>query len=94
MKLPDLTLQDDGSLDTVFHCETCGLDLRFCHGALDRDESGALTDEGFKEAQELHDDECAEEVGVIPRSPKEAAAWDKLENTVSELRTEDRGETK
>lgn len=61
--IPDLTLADDGTLDTVFACADCGREIRFGDLAEYRDESGALGRDGLEYARETHADECA---GLVP----------------------------
>ena len=54
----DMTLCDDGTLDTVFRCGVCGEEIRFSDMSHHRDESGAMLESGLVEAAEEHDEEC------------------------------------
>lgn len=62
--IPDLTLSDDGTMDTVFHCSDCGEDVRHDSMSEYRDDSG-LTNEGLAYARELHADECRSLVAFL-----------------------------
>ena len=53
-----MTLLDDGSMDTVIRCDLCGAEERFSGEAFSdeaRDESGAFTEDGMREAFEMHE---------------------------------------
>lgn len=54
----NLTLLDDGTLDTVFECSKCGEDIRFSGESIERDEDGYMTDDGLAYAEESHAEDC------------------------------------
>jgi len=54
----ELTLTDDGTMDTVFECDVCNQTLRFDNMDEHRDGSGRLMASGWVEAFECHEDEC------------------------------------
>lgn len=56
--IPDLSLSDDGTLDTVFHCSDCGEDVRYSGDAFERGEDGSLADGELERAREEHAEEC------------------------------------
>ena len=54
--MPELTLLDDGTLDTVFLCSECGEELRYSD--VERDSDGSISDDTLRQYAEEHADEC------------------------------------
>lgn len=50
----------DGTMDTVFVCENCGKEIRYCFEAVERDGDGMVTLSAFEQAEEEHSEECEE----------------------------------
>jgi len=52
-----LHLVDDGTLDTVLHCDECDKDLRYS-SENNRKEDGSLLPEWWESVESFHKDEC------------------------------------
>lgn len=51
-----LTLCDDGTMDTVFHCEHCSRELRYSE--VERDSEGYIPEEEISRLSAEHAEEC------------------------------------
>lgn len=54
--MENLSLCDDGTLDTVFACSACGKEIRYSE--FPRDDTGEPEAEALAEAEREHAEEC------------------------------------
>jgi len=52
----NITLLDDGTMDTVFQCDICGRELRYSE--VERDECGDVLESELERISEEHAEEC------------------------------------
>lgn len=59
--MADVSLIDDGTMDTVFECSDCGRELRYSFEGIERTEDGDLAEGELERVSEEHAEECEPE---------------------------------